>query len=311
MSHRTIGAFGIGMGLLLIAGPVKADPWDNVIAGLALFETRLNVDKNYLGDGWTVTTTFPDRAFGDGVLDFGLGRLTINSGQIQSQYSITQRGLPVFKFESSTSGGFPLSYTFDTFLGAQNITANGQMTVDNSGYINCLGFYNIQINVSNRGEYTTSGFGTDTNVIGDHGTLDFDLGPINISGNVYLDALAVLTEPFFAATGQENLIRKISSHSAKPLSLVSAEDAIRAKIAAGQPLDEHEIESLIAMTMAGRLLGQQAPALDQILKELEASSDDRVVGPLPDLYATLVPEPTTCLFLLAGLLCLSRRRRHH
>jgi len=309
MSRRTVGAFVVVTGLGT-AVQANADPWNNVIRGLVILDTRLSLEKNYLGDGWTATTNFPDYTDGRGELDFGLAKLTINSGQIESQYSITQRGLPVFKFNSSTTGGFPLSYTFDTFLGAQNFTANGQMTVDNSGYINCLGFYNIQVNVSNRGEYTTSGYGTDTNLIGDHGTLDFDLGPINISGNIYLDALAAITEPLFAVTGQENLIRKISGHAAKPLSFTNAEDAIRAKIAAGQPLDEGEIESLITMTMAGTLLGQQAPVFEQLLKELEAPSGEQAVGPLPDSYAALVPEPTTCLFLLAGLLCLAPRRRN-
>jgi len=140
----------------------------------------------------------------DGALfDFGAADLSL-SGPLSLQVSTGGRLLPQFDVSLTTAvngrtDATPLSYVFNTDIGAQSSQVSGTVLADVNFSLNGLGFYDLGITYSSRQNVTKDGLpanGTTTN--------DFDLGPINISGNLYADVLAMLTDPIFNQAGQTN-----------------------------------------------------------------------------------------------------------
>lgn len=296
--NRRIAGFVLaGLVLMTAQAAEAAAPWGAVVKGLALFDTQVGLQKNLLGDGWEATIVSP---WNNKRFDFGLADLTLN-GLVTTDLNYTRRIMPAVDFTSQTPQG-PLAYTFNINDGIQDLTATGQMTINNKGSLNVLGFYDLEVNISNRGQYSTEGYG-----LVDSGTLDFDLGPINVTGNIFIDAIAALTEPYFARTGQPNPFAKISGRAARQTIQAAAEDAIRSKVAAGRLLSEDEIESLISSTVTASLFGQSDPSLttiDSMLADGNSADTDALAR---SLVAT--PEPATILFLGVAFLGFWRRPR--
>ncbi|MBN1488827.1 MAG: PEP-CTERM sorting domain-containing protein, partial [Phycisphaerae bacterium] len=174
----------------------------------------------------------------------------------------------------------------------------GSILINNSGSINALGFYDLQIFVSNRGDYVEDGF-----IVVDDGDLDFDIGPINISGNVYLDMVAALTEPLFAAANAPNPFAKLTGRATKPVVISAMKDAITAKVASGQILTDDEIDALVNLSITASLLDE--PAFGEMAFTLTPELDGAPLATQP--YQ--VPEPTTLALLGLGVLALLRTRR--
>ncbi len=292
---RTTGWLMAGLALAA-ASAAEAAPWRTVAQGLALFDTQIGLQKNYIGDGWDLSL---NSAWNNKRIDFGLADLTLN-GAVTREFHYTRRILPSLDFSWRTPVT-PLAYTFNINDGVQDLIATGQVSIRNSGTINCLGFYDLEINVSNRGRYSTEGYALE-----DSGTTDFDIGPINVTGNIFVDMIAAVTEPLFSATGQPNPFAKVSGRAAKEAVQGTVEDAIRSKVAAGKLLTQSEIESLIGMTMTASLFGEaplNSPEVDSFLKEFKAADTAAAQG----LFS--VPEPVTILFLGLALAGFVRRPR--
>lgn len=277
---------------LLGAQATQAAPWAAVTKGLALFDTQIDLERNLLGDGYDVTvfSGYNNRRF-----DFGLSDLTLN-GSATTTFSFTKRFLPSVDFTSNTPQ--PLSYVYNLNTGVQDVTTAGSILINNSGSINALGFYDLQIFVSNRGDYVKDGF-----IVVDDGDLDFDIGPINISGNVYLDMVAALTEPLFAAANAPNPFAKLTGRATKPVVISAMKDAITAKVASGQILTDDEIDALVNLSITASLLDE--PAFGEMAFTLTPELDGAPLATQP--YQ--VPEPTTLALLGLGVLALLRTRR--
>lgn len=301
---RTNGRFCVAGSLFIVlttlAQTADAVPWRKVFFVFNQMDTGISLRKNYIGDGYDIqlNNTYNNRRY-----DFGLADLTL-TGSVRTDLNLTKRVMPAIDIRSSTLNE-PITYQFNINTGLQDYTTTGQITWDNSGSINALGFYDLTVYVSNRGSYQTEGYG-----LIDDGTTDFDLGPINISGNIYIDLLAAITEPFFKAANQPNPFSKISGRAAKSIVDPAQTDAIRAKIASGQALTDSEINAIIAANVLGTLLGQEVPSfnIDSTLAsfnaiEHEISSPDQIA------VLTSVPEPATFLVLGAPLLLWRRKRR--
>lgn len=283
--------------MIVLAGaaPARAELYQDVARGLALLDFRFSGERNVLGDGITVNAgaVYNNREF-----DFGVAELTL-TGQLGLSAGFTRRGIPGAEFSMST-GGTPLAYTFEINNGIQDLTANGRALIDISTDINALGFYDQTIQISNRGTFETDGFGPE-----DTGTLAFDVGPIDISGNIFADVLAAVTEPFFAANGVENPFAKFSDRATRLLEATKSIEELQARAAAGEYLTDAELSSLINNSIIAAVLGGKPSAhvLDDLLL---SGSEDTVIA----ARIVTVPEPVAMTALLLPLaVCLRGRRR--
>jgi hypothetical protein len=173
--------------------------------------------------------------------------------------------------------------------------------------INALGFYDQQFQISNRGTFETDGY-----LVRDSGTLAFDAGPIDISGNIFIDAVAAVTEPFFVAAGTINPFSKLTGRATKAAELKASADELRSRIQAGEMLTDQEIATLVNNTILAAMLGGQPT--DNLFDGLMLPDDLFSEGPTAvagyyEAFAVPAPEPGTALGALAGLVLLARRRR--
>jgi len=270
--------------------------------GLNLFDYQFGFQRNVLGDGWDFQAV---AFYGGQTYDMGVAQLTLgatSSSTVRLSAGYTTRGLPAANFSLLTDGA-PLSYTLDANYGFQDFTATGDILVNVDTRINALGFYDQTFQISNRGTYETDGFGPT-----DSGTLDFDVGPIVVSGNVFVDIAAALTQPFFTATGTENPLAKLSQQATKITGLENVDDIV-AKGNAGQTLSEEEVGKLVNNTILSAMIGSE-PSAD-IFDSLMVPADLFEKGGDPTLANPMltVPEPATVGLLALALAFFPPRRR--
>lgn len=282
--------------------PAAQAQYGGLARALGLFDVQLSGERNVFGDGFTINGA----AFYNGRrFNFGLADLTL-TGQMTGSVGITRRGLPAAEFNLSTpSIANGMDYTFNFNNGIQDLTATGTVGVNIRTSINALGFYDQTIQISNRGTYATDGFG-----VVDSGTLDFDVGPIDVHGNIFADAIAVLTQPLFDATGTDNPFAKFSGKATKAIEANQKVEQLRARIDAGEVLSDDEIAVLVNNTVLAAMLGGQPDnqllekfvAPDAMLKQILASGNQSVS------LTSAIPEPSAALLLLASVPLLRRRK---
>jgi len=276
--------------------------WGKVIRGLELFDFNFAVEKNFLGDGWTIDTaaTYNNRNF-----DFGFAELTL-TGSVTGSAGFTRRGIPKATF-TLNSAGTPLSYLFEVKNGVQDYTAIGSVLIDIDTEINAIGSYYQTFQISNRGEFEFDGI-----CLNDSGTLDFDVGPINVKGNIFLDALAAITQPFFDATATQNPFADLSGKTTQAAAMTKTINSLKARIDAGEALNEEELSALINNTILLSVLGEQQPA-DNLFKDLLLPGDflkePQTTRRIGSIMIESIPEPASLSLLAGGMLLIGTRRR--
>lgn len=274
-------------------------------------------------DGWRLdmNRSFGPDAFGrPNRIDLGLYSLTLNNGQIVTQAEFSRGILPQVSFFSNTPEAIDYSVSLNT--GFQDFEINNaQLAWTTQWNVNALGFYDYQLSVSHRGEYELDGF-----TLVDTGTLDFDIGPINLSGNVIADALALVTQPFFDSTGATNPFAAFSGRATKRIEVARTVDEILSRVEAGDVLTEADMDELIEATVIAAALDQTLPDFSFLSRESFASTLDAINGSIPgnDVVSVgntgtvssglpqmmMIPEPATSMLMMmtAGMLILWRRR---
>lgn len=286
---------GIVVGWTSVAA---ASPWGKVVQGLSLIDFQLIAGReNYLGKGYTMVFDFPGPLFRQSTnlgletlglenlglfnttyLDVGLADLTINN-EIITGVSLVSRIVPAISFSSQNQGG-PLTYSFRSRTGLEQGPVTGQITVDNRGFINLLGAYELHIAMSGRGTDPNTGQ-----------NLDFDIGPVDVSGNLFLDILSG-TNPF-------DRVKQAALANAEKN---ANERSIRSKAAAGTLLSEEELDAMITAALSGTL---NNPAIAESLIQTMLNVDSMAFGDAsPGRWSIVsaVPEPATIGLLGLGML---------
>lgn len=180
-------------------GPVFQTADGAIVNGARL--GRIRFEENQFGDGWEVLI---DRNFGPDSTGrpeiFDLGPLELElAGQTNTTLGFTRNGFLIGSLDQVFNNvGYRLAVT----TGAADATVTGVLNIGNSIDINQFGFYEAVVNVSN----DSSSLIVDT--LDDDFTeeLDFDIGPINVRGNIFLDGFVLLLNNLgFDTSGIEDL----------------------------------------------------------------------------------------------------------
>jgi hypothetical protein len=194
-------------------------------------------------------------------------------------------------------------YILSTDTGNQITTINGSFLLDATAKVNEFGYYDLVFDVSSRQTITNEGRFSDETIL-----QDFDIGPINVRGNIYADVLAVVTDPIFKALGVENIFAQFSTSGQFGSELDAKIAELQTKARSGQPLTEAELAELGSVVSLAAAFGFEPPDLS-FLGEAELSRELLVNSPLPVDTRQSIPEPATALLLLAGIPLLLRRSR--
>lgn len=281
----------------------QAGVWGAVARGFEAFGYDFNGERNYLGNGWDINlnTYYSGQTYNFGFAELTLGEGSVTPSNIQVGY--TMRGIPSAHFSWDT-GGQALPYTFKVNNGIQDFSASGSMLVDVSTDINVLGFYDTHVQISNRADSTTDGF-----FANEDGNLDFDLGPIDVSGNIYADALAAITQPIWTAAGTENPFTQFSSAASKVADLNETIDQLRARIESGEILTDEEMSKLVNATLLSSIITGDSSKGNLLSELLTPVDETKATSAQPASLLNEAPEPTTMLLLFGPAAAFVLRRR--
>jgi hypothetical protein len=257
---------------------------------------RLRIVPNQPGRGWDLEL---DRSFGTDsrgrpeTLDLGPLELTLD-GQTQTTAGFTRRGFLTGNLNSVVNG---LDYTLAGKTGAQDVLVTGTLDAQTNLEINQFGFYNLTLAVANTNSTTT----VDGVIANDSEVSDFNIGPINVQGNIFVDAFVGLLGTLGADTS--GLAALSPSSPIDRLNEAIQEQLRATELVAGATFGAAQIGP---RTQDGLLLGQAAygppaPSFNPSLSPADAVSAHG---------AGLAPEPSTMILLAlgAGLMAVRRRR---
>jgi len=282
----TVATFGAA------ASPARAMFFRDVARALQYAGFTVEGQRNILTDGAVVNIS--QRFFGQ-PLNFGQTEL-LPSGQLRAQVGWDRRPIPALQFFMDT-GNSPLNYELRRNFGMQDFLATGELQLSVGTEFNALGFYDTIVEINNTGTFETEGlFGEND------GHMDFDVGPIDISGNVVSDLLATVFDAL--APGEDNPFREFSLRSTREKNGVDSEEIARieAALAAGEQITDDQASLLATDSVIRSLFGLGDPE-DGAIQFTDAAGPDAAGVPMA------TPEPVTALLVVAGLACIARRRR--
>jgi hypothetical protein len=210
----------------------------------------------------------------------------------------------------STFAPTPLHYTVTLNTGVEDLEWSGNALIRSSGNLNALGFYDLSLRFTNVGNYTADGL-----LVKDEQVTDFDLGPINVSGNLFLDATSSFQQSL-GLPSQADFTRILSGASDKQKQV----DDLLAKTRAGGTLTDAEwqflLQQMIQTAYRTDPLGVVLNGLPQEVRGFEGLSFDMVASEVDTgasaADSSLVPEPGTlalCAAAFASSAVMRRWRR--
>ncbi|MBN2563376.1 MAG: hypothetical protein JXQ75_20845 [Phycisphaerae bacterium] len=290
------------------------------------------VEYNRAGQGYTYESYRfygPDSYGNTNTLDLGLFKVelgvdptVVGSPQpmgVHSRAGYTTTFIPEVFIESQTGqrgynqlsglttfSAAPMHYTVTFNAGVQDFEWSGNALIDMNGRMNLLGFYDFELRFTNVGSYEADGL-----FVHDEQVTDFDIGPINVSGNIALDVLAGLLQTDGAST--DAAVPRIYSGAAQKGKTV---DDLLAELKAGETLSEEEIQFLAQQMFTTAFVADplgvltnglpaEVPGFEGFSLEMTASAEEADGG----YTGSAVPEPGVLGFLMtaAGLSAAVRR----
>lgn len=259
--------------------------------------------RNIPGDGvgYEVTRLWGTDTFGNASqFDAGIADVALQ-GATHARFLYNRRLIPEINVQLDTNGA-PLNYNFSTFTGVQNLQMTGAFTGTVIGTLNILGFYSLQVSAQN----ANSNLRLDGVLVTDNRSTDFDVGPINVVGNIWIDLASNTLQALGQVVGAT--LANVGSSAAAP----------REKIPDGTDISIDDIENAAALTP--EIEEQMVNALIQSLLSSALPQELNALLGLPgdtqyeahdvQILTAPVPEPTTAaLFGLPALLMLVRRGR--
>jgi len=162
---------------------------------------RLRIVPNEFGDGHRLEF---DRTFGTDsrgrqeVFDIGPLELTL-SGATSSTVQYTRNLAPTLNIDAFTNN---FAYLLSNKTGVQDFELRGNLNVSHQLEINKFGFYYLDLEIN----HTNASMVADGIIVDGPEDTDFDVGPISIRGNVFVDlAAAVLGPTGFDTSGLEGI----------------------------------------------------------------------------------------------------------
>jgi|CXWL01.1.fsa_nt_gi hypothetical protein len=287
-----------------------------------IYEQRL--EYNRTGDGYTfenVRFFGPDSFNNPNTIDLGPLKIQLGgvdpailaSGQpvgISNRLGYTTRFIPELFFNTttgqrafdqfsglSTFAPAPLRYNISMTTGVQDFEWSGSARIDSSGQINAMGFYKYNLQFTNIGSQTADGA-----LVQNEQVTDFDVGPIDVEGNLFMDVLA----GFLQIPGQTAAAVPPRIFSAASGKTKSASDLAR-ELNEGATLTDEEMQFLVQQMLANAIrsdpigfamngMPSQIPGFEGLNLDFTPSETSSGVS-----QAT-VPEPGTLLLLaMAGV----------
>lgn len=291
---------GLTYGLANNLGTVENGP----LANQNIFRQR--VIRNIPGDGvgYEATRVWGTDSFGNGT-QYDAGPFNVSlQGTTHGRATVNRRFIPELNLQFDTAGA-PLNYDFDVFDGIQNFNLNGAFNGNLTGTINALGFYRLQVNGQNTGTRTADGF-----VLTDNQSTNFDLGPINVSGNIFLDIAAGV---FQAVANTPGALQFAIPSAASGAARVKPEDSLAtaltlpasdATASAQQEMASALVRAIFQQSWLELSSGEQS-SLEQLALGLTQS--DLAAA---EARSAVVPEPATLVLLAAPAVLLVLRRKH-
>lgn len=303
--------------MLALATTAQAGIFNKVARGLDIAGFQIVGFENPVSQSASVAA---GANFQGNTIDFGDFDLTL-VGPVTLMFESGGRRIPTLEVSISSglldinpngvfTAGAPQSLlyvaNFDSGLNTTNITGN--TLFDARFSLNAFGSYDLRLQLSNRSTTTQIGRFDDVDPI----DLDFDLGPINIEGNLIADLLATVTDPIFQATGFENVFASFSGRTDREAKVREVVQRLRAKIDDGGTLTSDEFSLLTGLATVADLLGDDVPDLSFVSDAFEegrvdVGSDSAQASGNP----VQIPEPATLALLGLGILPLLRRRARH
>ncbi len=260
---------------LSVAGTAQAGLFKNTVRALEYAGFNFIGQKNPLSGGADLMLV---RNFNNETLDFGATELTL-TGPLQFTFTTGGRGLEVLDVSLSTNNR-PLTYALITDVGGQKTQVNGNFLLNATGSMNSFGWYDFQFQYSVREQIIQDG-----RFANGEEYMDFDIGPIDISGNIFADMLAVLFDPLFTSLGTENIFASFSGR-------YQAMEELNRRLADSRL-------SALGLDSLGEMSASMVPTVPLELATLRAEP-------------SYVPDPSTLLLLLGGapvIYAMRRRRR--
>jgi len=264
-----------------------------------------------VGDGWNFVATRELNGWEiyGGAFGFELGTGSAGTPvSFDTRVQLRRWPIPTVRVnvgtnQTDTTNPTSVSYDFWVNTGFQDVEIVGEGSLDAQIDINAFGFYDIDAFVSNRGTFTIDGV-----AYSDSGTLDYDMGPVSLSGNIFVDILAAMTAPLFEAAGTSNPLAVFSGR-AKLQNQIKERDLLVARLEAGEVLTDAEMNEIITTSMLASVFGGEgSEVLERATESVQAASVS-LSGEATTGQICLAPEPVSAgLWLILSAAVLRRRR---
>jgi hypothetical protein len=266
----------------LTPAPAHADIWGDIAVALDYANFNLFGQRNYLSGGAEFVV---NNQFQGNELDFGSWQMTLD-GPVSFGFNTGGRGLSNLEitFQTAlTSDRSPEALDYDVVfdVGGQRSEVAGSVFLDSRLWLNGFGFYELELDYSSRQTITGEGrFNNDQQIN------DFDVGPIDIRGNIFADLLDLILAPLF---GDNPSPFDSFSGRAQLAKLFDLSEPMNDPIVLKGRLFETGLAGTLDPFVIDRALNLETTGL----ASLNGMHTDQQLG-------TSIPEPATLVLMMVG-----------